>query len=145
MYKDHLTLNDIHIGNYVQEYSEIVGKFSPPMFVCGIFSNGDVYLDCNGNEGDVFEANIEDIASIPISEEILRGFGFGYLPEEDRWVLKTSETELSVERLIDRKSAWFMVNHKYSSRGDVVSAVHELQESYYRRYGKPLTLKWSGV
>lgn len=143
MYKDHLTLNDIHVGDYVREYSEIVGKFSLPMCVCGIFPNGEVYLDINGHEGDVFESNIEDIASIPISEEILRGFGFGYLSEEDRWVLKASEAEVSVERLADRKSAWFMADHKYSSRGEVVSTVHALQQSYYRRYGKPLILKWS--
>ena len=76
MKRQHLTLNDINIGDYVQEWMEIPGKWGPPMYIDGIFANGDIYLDLNGNEADPFDANVSNIFDIPIDFGILPHFGF---------------------------------------------------------------------
>lgn len=71
-----MTLQDIHIGDYVQAYSTITKKFAPPMYVTAIFDDGLIYLNIAGNEGDPFEENITDTYSLPITKRILKYFGF---------------------------------------------------------------------
>src|SRR3712207_8235292 len=96
MYKNHLKLQDIHIGDWVQECSKITGRPSIPMYVSAIFKDGTIYLDFNGNEGDVWETDIEKIFPITIDKDILHGFGF--------------EFDFDVENL-DRKSTRLNSSH----------------------------------
>lgn len=51
-----MTLQDIKIGDIV---CNVRTKF--PMQVVGIYEDGTIYLDFEGNEGDVFEENIKDL------------------------------------------------------------------------------------
>ena len=51
-----MTLQDIKIGDIV---CNVHTKF--PMQVVGIYEDGTIYLDFEGNEGDVFEENIKDL------------------------------------------------------------------------------------
>lgn len=51
-----MTLQDIKIGDIV---CNVRTKF--PMKVVGIYEDGTIYLDFEGNEGDVFEENIKDL------------------------------------------------------------------------------------
>lgn len=51
-----MTLQDIKIGDIV---CNVHTKF--PMKVVGIYEDGTIYLDFEGNEGDVFEENIKDL------------------------------------------------------------------------------------
>ena len=51
------------------------------MFVTGILKDsdgngGEVYVDFEGNEGDIWDVNIEDVRPIPITEELLVNNGF---------------------------------------------------------------------
>lgn len=59
------------LGNWVYESER--SKF--PMKVVNIDTN-TVYLDFDGNEGDVFDGKDSDICSIPLTEEILLKNGF---------------------------------------------------------------------
>ena len=43
MDKEHLTLQDIVYGDYVQEWLGIPGKWSMPMYVDGVFGDGSLY------------------------------------------------------------------------------------------------------
>ena len=76
MDKEQLTVNDIVLGDYVQEWSEIPGKWSMPMYIDGIFGDGDLYLNFDGNEADPWDANVKDVYDIPIDCGILPHFGF---------------------------------------------------------------------
>lgn len=48
---------------------------SIPMQVTGIFAD-TVYLDFEGNEGDVFEEEEKNLIGIPITEELVLQIGF---------------------------------------------------------------------
>lgn len=66
-----MNVKDLMIGNWV-EYT----KYSH--FPMQVVSIGDdyVYLDFDGNEGDVFEPNLEDMQPIEVTEEFLLKNGF---------------------------------------------------------------------
>ena len=72
-----MKINELQIGNWVYESEST--QF--PMFVTGILKDsdgngGEVYLEFEGNEGDIWEVNIEDARPIPITEDILANNGF---------------------------------------------------------------------
>ncbi|WP_303224025.1 hypothetical protein [Butyricimonas faecihominis] len=55
-----MNIEQLHIGMTVVEVSPF-GRETIPMQVVGIFQDGTVYLDFEGNEGDVWEVNIKDL------------------------------------------------------------------------------------
>ncbi len=58
-----MQIEDLHIGMTVVELlpSPQGVRETIPMQVAAIFQDGTVYLDFEGNEGDVWEANIKDL------------------------------------------------------------------------------------
>ncbi|MCS2295964.1 hypothetical protein [Bacteroides thetaiotaomicron] len=58
-----MQIEDLHIGMTVVELlpSPQGVRETIPMQVTAIFQDGTVYLDFEGNEGDVWEANIKDL------------------------------------------------------------------------------------
>ena len=72
-----LTLRDIHVGDWVQAWRSIPKEYTPPMKVSSIHYDGTVYL-VSDDEGHCtpFEANIKDIDALPITPDLLKGFGF---------------------------------------------------------------------
>ncbi|WP_051290802.1 hypothetical protein [Dysgonomonas capnocytophagoides] len=59
---------DIRIGNLFTQKGF-------PMYVEAIFKD-TVYLNFEGNEGDIWEEDIKDLVPIPLTEEILLKAGF---------------------------------------------------------------------
>lgn len=99
-YKTHkrtknLTLRDIHVGDWVQVWSDTTERYSPPLKITQICDDGTVYLIIDEkNRLDPREENIKDIDALPIDADLLRGFGF----VEDK-----SNPELLVYRIKGRK------------------------------------------
>jgi hypothetical protein len=60
--------NQLRLGNWVEEGS--YGNRSIPMQVAAIFDD-TVYLDFEGNEGDVWEEEDKSLLGIPLTNEIL--------------------------------------------------------------------------
>ena len=78
-----LTLRDIHIGDWVQEWSPIPEKYSPPMKVSCINYDGTVYLVPDDEHYcDPVETEIENVDALPICADLLRGFGFEVIPKD---------------------------------------------------------------
>lgn len=72
-----LTLRDIHVGDWVQVWSEQTERYSPPLKITQICDDGTVYLIINEeNRLDPWEENIKDIDALPITPDLLIGFGF---------------------------------------------------------------------
>ena len=72
-----LTLRDIHVGDWVQVWSEQTERYSPPWKITQSCDDGTVYLVIDEeNRLDPWEANIKDIDALLIDEDLLRGFGF---------------------------------------------------------------------
>lgn len=72
-----LTLRDIHIGDWVQAWSEQTERYSPPLKITQICDDGTVYLIIDEeNRLEPWEENIKDIDALPIDGDLLKGFGF---------------------------------------------------------------------
>ena len=146
-----LTLQDIHIGDYVQEFSEITKNFSMPMYVDGIFGDGDLYLNFEGNEADPWDAKIKDVFDIPIDWGILPHFGF---VETDHhvWVKECGDWLIRVD--VFRPHTSFIVNvavtylGKGKNKGKTllsdghINSIRELQHFFYEKTDKPLKLNF---
>ena len=72
-----LTLRDIHVGDWVQVWSELTERYSPPLKIIQICDDGTIYLVTDDEERCTpWEENIKDIDALPIDADLLRGFGF---------------------------------------------------------------------
>ena len=78
-----LTLRDIHVGDWVQVWSEITERYSPPLKIIAICDDGTIYLVTSDEERCTpWEENIKNVDALPITTELLKGFGFDVVPKE---------------------------------------------------------------
>ena len=80
-----LTLRDIHVGDWVQVWSELTERYSPPLKIIQICDDGTIYLVTRDEERPTpWEEDIKNVDELPITPELLNGFGFevieGYSP-----------------------------------------------------------------
>ena len=74
---DNLTLRDIHVGDWVQVWSETAERYSPPLKIIQICDDGTIYLVTSDEERPTpWEENIKNVDALPITPELLIGFGF---------------------------------------------------------------------
>ena len=72
-----LTLRDIFVGDWVQVWSKITERYSPPLKIIQICDDGTIYLVTSDEEKCTpWEENIKDVDALPITPELLKGFGF---------------------------------------------------------------------
>ena len=145
MKENHLTLNDINVGDYVQEWSEIPGKWSMPMYVDGIFGDGDLYLNFEGNEADPWDAKIKDVFDIPIDWGLLPHFGFSeevihlFQLEQGDWMVT-----VHVLKVCNKFYGNVMISNKdgKSILLGCVCSIRELQHKFYDATKQPLKLNF---
>lgn len=144
MKEKHLTLNDIHIGDYVQEWLAIPGKWGTPMYIDGIFANGDIYLNLDGNEADPFDSTVRDIYDIPIDFGILSHFGF-FECDHHVWTMEYEDWHIVVS--VYKPYQFFTGNAIVSnSNGTVamskenINSIRKLQHWFYEETDKVLKL-----
>ena len=74
-----LTLRDIHVGDWVQVWSELFEHYSSPMKVIQICDDGTIYLVTSDRQRPLsWKQNIKDVDALPITPELLKGFGFKF-------------------------------------------------------------------
>ena len=72
-----LTLRDIHVGDWVQVWSEQAERYSPPLKITQICDDGTIYLVTSDEERCTpWEEDIKNVDALPITRELLEGFGF---------------------------------------------------------------------
>lgn len=72
-----LNLREIHVGDWVQVWSEITGRYSPPLKIIAICDDGTIYLVTSDEERPTpWEEDIKNVDALPITPELLKGFGF---------------------------------------------------------------------
>lgn len=143
--ENHLNLADLHIGDWVQEYSDITGRLSCPMYIFALFEDGTVYLNFNGNEADIWEAEIKDLRPIAVDEDILKGFGFSKVKNDTDWHLHHNGDRIDFD-----VNNHFMKSHSNHSEDMPFLVftclyVHTMQHLYYEHTQYPLILEWKGV
>ena len=81
-----LTLRDIHVGDWVQVWSEQAERYSPPLKIIQICDDGTIYLVTSDEERCMpWEEDIKDVDALPIDEDLLRGFGFDTFSNRNEW------------------------------------------------------------
>lgn len=143
----HLTLNDIHVGDWVQEYSGIAKRMSCPLVVKDIFADGSLNLGFDNekySEFEPMESFDKDIYGIELNEEILEGFGFERKANDGYdWLLRYEEYSILFglpNKVLFYKNADESYIHTLEE-----PFIHELQHSFYKQTGMPLKLEWKGV
>ena len=72
-----LTLRDIHVGDWVQVWSEQAERYSPPLKIISIHDDGTIYLVTSDEERPTpLEEDIKNVDALEITPELLEGFGF---------------------------------------------------------------------
>ena len=78
-----LTLRDIHVGDWVQVWSEITERYSPPLKITQICDDGTIYLVTSDEERCTpWEEDIKNVDALEITPELLQGFGFEVIPKD---------------------------------------------------------------
>ena len=78
-----LTLRDIHVGDWVQVWSEQTERYSPPMKIISIHDDGTIYLVTSDEERCTpFEENIKNVDALDVTTELLKGFGFDIVKKD---------------------------------------------------------------
>ena len=74
---ENLTLREIHVGDWVQVWSETTERYSPPLKIIQICDDGTIYLVTSDEERPTpWEEDIKNVDALPIDEDLLMGFGF---------------------------------------------------------------------
>lgn len=140
-----LTLNDIYVGDYIQVWMDIPGKWSMPMYISGIFSDGDLYLNFDGNEADPWESEIGSVYDIPIDYGILPHFGFAecehnvFRKEVGKWELTVGVTKIKR----DFHATVFLYDsdsRKFPLILGEADTIRKLQHFFYDETREPLKL-----
>ena len=80
---ENLSLRDIHVCDWVQVWSEHTARYSPPLKIISIHDDGTVYLVTSDEERPIpWEDNIKNVDAIPITPELLKGFGFDVVQKD---------------------------------------------------------------
>ena len=78
-----LRLRDIHVGDWVQVWSEQTERYSPPLKIIQICDDGTVYLIGSEEERPTpWEEDIKNIDALPITPELIEGFGMKIVKNE---------------------------------------------------------------
>ena len=80
---ENLTLRDIHVGDWVQVWSDITERYSPPLKIIQICDDGTIYLVTSDDERTTpWEEDIKNVDALEITPELLQGFGFEVIPKD---------------------------------------------------------------
>ena len=104
-----LTLRDIHVGDWVQVWSETTERYSPPLKIIQICDDGTIYLVGSDEERPTpWEEDIKNVDALPIDADLLRGFDFKQIMESGSFryergyfYFNTNSNELHDEYLPD--------------------------------------------
>ena len=142
-----LTLRDIHVGDWVQVWSEIPERYSPPLKIIQICDDGTIYLVTSDEERPTpWEEGIKNVDALPIDSDLLRGFGFEKLCG-NFYYSKNGTSVMAQDNQLEVMD--FFCIDKYgesASLGDI-AYMHELQQALHeeRNFIGNFKLEWKGI
>lgn len=142
-----VTTSDLRIGNWLY-YTED-SRF--PMKVCAV-GKDRVQMDFEGNEGDCFENNGDEIYPIPLNIDIIERVcrkDYGYKHDYKDDIKKGYSIEIGRGKYIEIGTstkdgifcAYPTTNGDEYTIGADIHNVHELQNLYHALTGKELNIK----
>ena len=119
--------SNYQIGDWVY-YSK---RSQFPMQVVAVFKDGDLHLNFEGNEGDVWECKADEAEPIPITAEILEKNGFDrHSREHDLFIWTPRDRECYDNIRFAFSKFALIIEFKYRNLwlGDV-KYLHQLQQA----------------
>ena len=144
---NNLTLRDIHVGDWVQVWSETAERYSPPLKIIQICDDGTIYLVTSDEERPTpWEEDIKNVDALPIDTDLLRGFGFD---KDGKICLYDACGSLIFafdEQLDVMEFAYQDKYEEYTELGDI-AYMHELQQALHeeRNFIGTFNPEWKGV
>ena len=142
-----LTLRDIHVGDWVQVWSEQTERYSPPLKIIQICDDGTIYLVTSDEERPTpWEEDIKNVDALPIDSDLLRGFGFEKLCG-NFYYSKNGTSVMAQDNQLEVMD--FFCIDKYgesASLGDI-AYMHELQQALHeeRNFIETFEPEWKGI
>lgn len=137
-----LTMRDIHVGDWVQVWSETTERYSPPLKIIQICDDGTIYLVTSDEERCTpLEVDIKNVDALPITTELLQGFGFDVVQKS----YPTDEYEVfyNGEKICE---LWMFSNScTLGTPWQSYEYFHEFMDGMYDRFHELLSLEWKGV
>ena len=156
-----LTLRDIHVGDWVHVWSEQTERYSPPLKIISIHDDGTIYLVTSDEERPTpWEEDIKNVDALPITEDVLLGFGFiedNDNPNTYKLLLEEREGVYPDNYLYAEKCRigydFYFKDYKFNDFAPDIeneplpiyeNYIHELQEMMYYFF-KVHKLEWKGI
>ena len=138
---ENITLRDIHVGDWVQVWSETAERYSPPLKIISIHDDGTIYLVTSDEERPTpFEEDIKNVDALEITPELLKGFGFDVMPKD------YPKDEFNI--LYNGKKIcelWMFSNScTLETPWQSYEYFHEFMDGMYDRFHELLSLEWKG-
>ena len=139
-----LTLRDIHVGDWVQVWSGITERYSPPLKIIQICDDGTIYLVGSDEERPTpWEEDIKDIDALPIDADLLRGFGF----EKSGDFYSFKNSIFAIDKQLDVMDISYIDKYGETIYLEDIGYMHELQQalSEERNFIGNFKLEWKGI
>ena len=137
-----LTIREIHVGDWVQVWSDITERYSPPLKITQICDDGTIYLVTSDEERCTpWEEDIKNVDALPITKELLQGFGFDVVQKS----YPTDEYEVfyNCKKLCE---LWMCSNLcTLETPWRSYEYFHEFIDYLYDEFPEILNLEWKGV
>ena len=140
----HLSLRDIHVGDWVQVWSEATERYSPPLKISSICDDGTIYFVLSDEEQlTPWEEDIKNVDALPITKDLLKGFGFDLSESTEEWgytyiIVSYKGEYVGHLKYTDDKEVSLQVH-----RG-ICEYMHELIQHNYR-FNLIANFEWKGV
>ena len=141
-----LTLRDIHVGDWVQVWSEHAERYSPPLKIIQICDDGTIYLVGSDEERPTpWEEDIKNVDALPITPELLIGFGFEADLLEEFYEYKNSV--FAEDKQLDVMDISYIDKYGETVYLDDIAYMHELQQALHeeRNFIDNFNFEWKGI
>ena len=143
-----LTLRDIHIGDWVQVWRDTIKQHYPPMKIISIDDDGTVGLIIDEEQRfDPMLENIKDIDALPITPDLLKGFGFEKDCDNVYWHGSFYSLVMAVDNQLDVMDFSCMTKYNEAVELGEIAYMHELQQALHeeRNFIGTFEPEWKGV
>ena len=142
-----LTLRDIYVGDWVQVWRERAERYSPPLKIIQICDDGTIYLVTSDEERCTpWEEDIKNVDTLPITPDLLRGFGFEN--SDNFYSLDAGDSlVMAIDNQLGIMNFAYIDKFYETVKLDDICYMHELQQALYdeRDFIETFEPEWKGV
>ena len=139
-----LTLRDIHVGDWVQVWSEQAERYSAPLKITQICDDGTSYLVTSDEERPTpWEEDIKNVDALPIDADLIRGFGF----EKSGELYSFKNSIFAIDNQLDVMDFFYIDKYGEIIYLEDIGYMHELQQGLQeeRKFIGNFNIEWKGL